>query len=94
MGSIVSGWVWVDSYFAKANIVEIIEANAIDIRINTLKDGIRWYQDQMAYIMSRCGKRNPEELPEHAYKTYKDYEEKKKEMERELEVLMRKRNGI
>jgi hypothetical protein len=73
--------------------VELVEANSISIRINSLKDDIRWYQDQMAFIMSRCGVRDPNQLPDHAYKNYRDYEEKKKELEKQLEYLLQKRNS-
>lgn len=90
MGSIVTGWVWVDDRWAKSTAVA---ANTIDIRINSLKDDIRWYQDQMAYIMNRCGTRDPEALPEHAHREYKNYQQKKEELERQLQLLMQKRSG-
>ena len=90
LGSIVTGWVWVDGYFGKSSVVA---ANTIDIKINSLKDDIRWYQDQMAFIMSRCGVRDPNQLPEHAYKNYQDYAVKKQELEKQLEYLLQKRNG-
>lgn len=90
MGSVVTGWVWIDDRFAKASVVA---SNSIEIKINSLKDDIRWYQDQMAYIMSRCGKRNPADLPEHAYREYMSYQKKKEELERQLQLLMQKRNG-
>jgi hypothetical protein len=90
LGSVVTGWVWVDSYFGHA---EVVAANTIDIKINSLKDDIRWYQDQMAFIMSRCGTRDPNELPDHAYKNYMDYKTKKEELEKQLELLLHKRNS-
>lgn len=88
LGSVISGYVWFDSRYAKASDTE---KNAIEIKINGLKDDIRWYQDQMSYIMSRCGKRDPKELPDHAYKNYIDYEQRKQALDKQLEALMRKK---
>jgi len=90
LGSLVSGYVWFDTKYAKAADVE---SNKIEIQIIQIKNDIRWYQDQMAYIMTRCNKRDPKDLPEHAYKNYMDYENKKEELDRQLNILMQKRIG-
>ena len=85
---ITAGWVLEERY-AKADDTK---QNRIEIRINSLKDDIRWYQDQMTYIMSRCGKRDPNQLPEHAYKNYMDYKSKKENLDQELKIMIQKRN--
>lgn len=90
LGGIVTGFVWVDERYGKSALVA---ANSIDIKINSLQDNIRWYQDQMAFIMSRCGVRDPSQLPEHAYQNYRNYEIKKQEIEKQLEYLFKKRNS-
>lgn len=90
MGSVISGYVWFDTKYASAADVQ---RNAIEIRINSLKDDIRWYQDQMAYIMNRCGVRDPKDLPDHAYQNYNDYQLKKEELEKQLQILFQKRNS-
>jgi len=90
IGSVIMGWVWVDSHFGKAYMVE---NNAIDIKINSIKDNIRWYQDQMAFIMSRCGVGDPSQLRPHTYENYKSYEVKKQELEKQLEYLFQKKKS-
>jgi hypothetical protein len=83
-GVVTGGWV-LDDRYAKAGDVK---SNKKQIRINGLKDNIRWYQDQMSYIMTRCGVRDPNKLPEHAYRNYKDYQLKKQELDKELNAVM------
>jgi len=88
IGGLISGYIWFDATYAKAADTE---KNSLEIRINQTKNDVRWYQDQMVYIMSRCGKRNPNELPAHAYQNYESYRIKKEELENELTILMNKR---
>ena len=45
----------------------------------------------MSYIMTRCGVRDPNQLPDHAYKNYVDYQNKKSELEKELAVEMNRK---
>lgn len=85
-GFITAGWLMDDRY-AKADDAK---QNKSDIKINGFKDGIRWYQDQMSYIMMRCNVRDPQKLPTHAYKNYQDYRIKKEALEKELSVEMQK----
>jgi len=85
LGTFSSGIYFMEGRYAKADDVK---QNRVNIRINSLKDNIRWYQDQMTYIMSRCGKRDPNQLPEYAFKNYMDYKAKKEELEKELAVEM------
>jgi hypothetical protein len=84
---IAAGWVLEDRY-AKADDTK---QNRIEIRINSLKDDIRWYQDQMSYIMNRCNVRDPNKLPQHAHKNYYDYKLKKEDLDKELKIMMQKR---
>ena len=86
-GFITGGWIMDDRY-AKAGDAE---QNKIDIKINGIKDDIRWYQDQMIYIMTRCGTRDPNTLPEYAHRNYRNYEIKKESLDRELNILMQQR---
>ena len=88
LGSVVSGYIWFDSRYAKASEAK---KNAIEIKINGIKDDIRWYQDQMSYLLTRYGKRDCKNLPDGAYQSYKDYEKRKKELELQLTVLMGQR---
>jgi hypothetical protein len=88
-GSIASGVYFLESRYAKA---EDANQNRLDIKINSVKDNIRWYQDQMSYIMNRCGVRDPNRLPTHAHKNYHDYRIKKESLDKELQILIQKKN--
>ena len=88
LGTFASGIYFMEGRYAKA---EDAKQNKVNIRINSLKDDIRWYQDQMSYIMTRCGVRDPNQLPDHAYKNYVDYQNKKSELEKELAVEMNRK---
>ena len=70
LGTFSGGIYFMESHYAKA---EDATNNKIDIKINQHKNDIRWYQDQMTYIMTRCNVRDPNKLPEHAYKNYMHY---------------------
>ena len=85
-GFITAGWLMDDRY-AKADDAK---QNKSDITINGLKDNIRWYQDQMSYIMTRCNVRDPQKLPAYAYKNYYDYRIKKEALDKELAAEMLK----
>ena len=88
LGTVIGGWVWFDATYAKAGDVR---ANQMDIRINGLKDDIRWYQDQQSYIMNRCGTKDPSKLPDYAVDQFRSYDLKKQELERQLDVLQQQR---
>ena len=93
------GWILDDRYATADNVKQNknyaeqnSKRNKIDIQINQHKNDIRWYQDQMSYIMTRCGVRDPNALPQHAHKNYMDYKFKKETLNRELNIIMQKRN--
>jgi len=88
LGSVISGYIWFDTKYAKAADTK---TNRINIEVNQLKADIRWYQDQMSYIMSRCGVKEPFKLPDHAFKNYTDYKIKKEELDKELNILMQRK---
>jgi hypothetical protein len=88
LGTFASGIYFMEGRYAKADDTK---QNKVSIRINSLKDYIRWYQDQMTYIKTRCGVRDPNKLPEHAYRNYIDYQNKKIELEKELNLEMQKK---
>jgi hypothetical protein len=88
LGTFSGAIYFMEGRYAKA---EDTTQNKINIKINSLKDDIRWYQDQMTYIMTRCNVRNPQQLPDHAYKNYMDYQQKKTELDKELQVEIKKR---
>jgi len=90
VGTLIGGWIWFDSTYAKAADVR---ANAVDIKINSLQDSIRWYQDQMSYIMSSCKKGRPEDLPEPERTHYRNYYNKWQEFDKQLTILYNKRNS-
>lgn len=81
------GWV-LDDRYAKAGQAK---QNQTDIKINQCRNDIRWYQDQMSYIMMRSGVRDPNRLPEYAYKSYMDYKIRKEDLDKELKILMQNR---
>ena len=84
----VAGYVYFsEDRYAKA---ADLKQNYTGDRVSDLKSNIRWYQDQMVYIMSRCGKRDPKDLPEHAYKSYMDYKAQKDQADTELKSAMSK----
>ena len=85
-GLITSGWI-LDDRYAKADDAK---QNKSDIRINGLKDNIRWYQDQMSYIMTRCNVRQPHKLPQGDYQTYQNYKIQKESLDKELTAEMQK----
>lgn len=87
-GFITGGWI-LDDRYAKA---DDLKQNRIEDKIDQVKNDIRWYQDQMSYIMQRCGLRDPGKLPQYAYKNYNDYKIKKDTLDNELTTLMGKRN--
>ena len=81
----IAGFYLVDDRYAKASD---LKQNYKADKIDTLKNNIRWYQDQMSYIMNRCGKRDPKQLPEYAYGSYRKYEQNKNAAELELNSLL------
>ena len=83
-----SGWL-VDDRYAKADDAK---QNSTDIRINQHKNDIRWYQDQMSYIMTRCGIRDPNKLPQGDFQNYNNYKNQKDALDSELKILMQRRN--
>lgn len=87
-GIITAGWIMDDRYAA----ADDAKQNQVNIKINQHKNDIRWYQDQMSYIMTRCGVRNPNALPQYAHKNYIDYQIKKDALNTELQILMQQRN--
>jgi hypothetical protein len=87
-GFVTTGWL-LDDRYAKADDAK---QNKTNIMINQHKNDIRWYQDQMSYIMTRCGVRDPNVLPTHAHKNYMDYKIKKEALDSELKILMQRRN--
>ena len=82
-----SGWL-IDDRYAKADDAK---QNKTDININGLKDNIRWYQDQMSYIKTRCNVRDPNKLPPNDYQTYENYRLQKEQLDKELQIEMRKK---
>lgn len=88
LGTFSSGIYFMESRYAKADDAR---QNRVNIKINGIKDDIRWYQDQMTYIMSRCGTRDPNKLPEYAYQNYMNYKKQKEALEKELLIEMGKR---
>lgn len=85
-GLITSGWI-LDDRYAKADDAK---QNRSDIRINGLKDNIRWYQDQMSYIMTRCNVRDPNLLPQNDFHTYTNYRTQKEQLDKDLSAEMQK----
>ena len=90
IGSVISGYMWFDTTYAKAYDMRV---NRIDIQINQLRNDIRWYQDQMSYIMTRCNVRNPNQLPQHAYQNYVQYQNSLNQLEKQLNILIKARYG-
>ena len=88
---IMAGWLLDDRYAKADDVNKQLNKNQLEIQINSTKDEIRWYQDQMSYIMSRCGKNDPKDLPEHAFKNYIDYKNKKETLDKELNFLFDKK---
>jgi hypothetical protein len=88
LSSLVTGWIWIDSRYAKASSVE---ANRLDIQINNIQSNIRWYQDQLYYILSRAGVNDPRQLPPQTYQMYCSYEAQKQMLEKQLVVLLQQR---
>ena len=88
---IMAGWLLDDRYAKADDVKNEINKNQLEIQINTAKDEIRWYQDQMSYIMSRCNKNDPKDLPEHAFKSYNEYLNKKEFIDKELKTLFERR---
>jgi hypothetical protein len=88
IGAIFTGGWILDDRYAKADDAK---QNRSDIKINGLKDNIRWYQDQMSYIMTRCNVRNPNQLPQGDYQTYQNYHNQKVAFDKELQIQMQKR---
>ena len=88
VGSLIGGGWLLDDRYAKADDAK---QNKSDITINGLKDNIRWYQDQMSYIKTRCNVRDPNKLPPNDYQTYENYRIQKEQLDLELQVEMRKK---
>jgi len=89
VSSLVTGWIWIDSRYAKADSVQI---NRLDIQINNLQSNIRWYQDQMYYLLSRAGVNDPKQLSPHIFQTYCSYQTQKEVLEKQLVVLLQQRS--
>lgn len=90
IGSVVTGYIWLDTNYAKAYDMKV---NRIDIQINQLRNDIRWYQDQMTYLMTRCNVKNPNQLPQYAYHNYVQYQNSLNQLKIQLDALMKARYG-
>ena len=85
MGSIAGGVYFMETHYATA---EDLKANYKMDRVHQLRSDIRWYQDQMNYVMSRCGVRDPGKLPAYAYESYERDRKNKEQAEAELKTAL------
>jgi hypothetical protein len=87
LASLTGGAIKVTEKFATA---ESVRQNSLQIKKDRLKDDIRWYQDQMRYLLDKYNVRNCMQLPREAFNSYQQYQDNKTLLERELNGLMGK----
>ena len=74
---------FLEDRYAKA---DDLKYNYQQDRVRDLKSNIRWYQDQMSWIMNRCGKQDPKDLPVHAFNSYESYRHQKEILDAQLKA--------
>jgi len=82
---LISAYSYIDLKYAKALDVK---RNTVNIKINQVQSNIRWYQDQMIYIMSKHNVRDSNKLPLDAFNNYRHYKIQKNTLEKELTALI------
>ena len=73
--------------FAPKALAEEVQQNARQIRIVQLQEAIRWYQDQMNFILLNCNYNLDTAHPD-ARMQYYNYQNMKTAAETELAILM------